>query len=224
MKLNQSLKGFYNSMTAACSSLEEVHKNFDILFVLNTRVLMKPTITKTYEELGYFFENWMKVLIKQKEMVKNHMKDFFKYANIEGRAYKEIIDRREDLKNKYNTENAKTTAKKEKLYAAGDINKFELGDQPGVDRDRLLKDKSYAFEHMCKNDNLNVEKLHNQLGYANKMNMIELKKMIKEYCTRFVENIKAFDAEFYPSINDLVGTWSNMETFVMSATMENAKL
>ena len=48
--------------------------------------------------------------------------------------------------------------------------------------------------------------------------------MIKEYCTRFVENIKAFDAEFYPSINDLVGTWSNMETFVMSATMENAKL
>ena len=224
MKLNQSLKGFYNSMTAACSSLEEVHKNFDILFVLNTRVLMKPTITKTYEELGYFFENWMKVLIKQKEMVKNHMKDFFKYVNFEGRAYKEIIDRREDLKNKYNTENAKTTAKKEKLYAAGDINKFELGDQPGVDRDRLLKDKSYAFEHMCKNDNLNVEKLHNQLGYANKMNMIELKKMIKEYCTRFVENIKAFDAEFYPSINDLVGTWSNMETFVMSATMENAKL
>ena len=224
MKLNQSLKGFYNSMTAACSSLEEVHKNFDILFVLNTRVLMKPTITKTYEELGYFFENWMKVLIKQKEMVKNHMKDFFKYVNFEGRAYKEIIDRREDLKNKYNTENAKTTAKKEKLYAAGDINKFELGDQPGVDRDRLLKDKSYAFEHMCKNDNLNVEKLHNQLGYANKMNMIELKKMIKEYCTRFVENIKAFDAEFYPSINDLVGTWSNMETFIMSATMENAKL
>ena len=77
---------------------------------------------------------------------------------------------------------------------------------------------------MCRNDNLNVEKLHNQLGYANKMNMIELKKMIKEYCTRFVENIKAFDAEFYPSINDLVGTWSNMETFVLSATIENAKL
>ena len=56
------------------------------------------------------------------------------------------------------------------------------------------------------------------------MNMIELKKMIKEYCIRYVENIKTFDAEFYPTINDMVGTWSNMETFVMSAAMENAKI
>ena len=39
-----------------------------------------------------------------------------------------------------------------------------------------------------------------------------------------MENIKTFDAEFYPTINDMVGTWSNMETFVMSAAMENAKI
>ena len=76
---------------------------------------------------------------------------------------------------------------------------------------------------MCRNENLSLEKLANQLGYANKMNMIELKKMIKEYCTRYVENIRNFDLEFYPTINDLVGTWSNMETFVMSASMEAAK-
>ena len=65
----------------------------------------------------------------------------------------------------------------------------------------------------------NLNKIYNQLGYANKMNMRELKKMIKEYCVRYVENVKKFDEEFYPSINDLVGTWSNMETFVMSANM-----
>ena len=221
-KLNFSLKQFYNCMTAACTHLQDVHKNFDIMHVLNTRVLMKPTITKTFEELGVFFDNWMKVMIKQKELVKNHMKDFFKYVNFEGRAYTELIDRREDLKNKYNAENARVTAKKEKLYSAGDINKFELGDTPGIDRDRLLKDKTYAFENMCKADNLNLEKMSNQLGYANKMNMLELKKMIKEYCTRYVENIKKFDIDFYPTINDLIGTWSNMETFVMSSTMENA--
>jgi len=76
---------------------------------------------------------------------------------------------------------------------------------------------------MCRNDTLNVEKIYNQLGYANKMNMMELKKMIKDYCVRYVENIKQFDSEFYPTINDMVGTWSNMETFVMSATMQNAQ-
>jgi uncharacterized protein YeaO (DUF488 family) len=224
IKLNLSLKSFYNVITAACNHLEDVKKNFEILHLLNTRVLMKPTITKSFEELAAFFDNWMKVIIKQKEMVKNHMKDFFKYVNFEGRAYTEIIDRREDLKNKYNSENARVTAKKEKLFAAGDINKFELGDQPGIDRDRLLKDKPYAFQNMCKNDNQNVEKLYNQLGYANKRNMIELKKLINDYCKRYIDNLKEFDAEFYPSINDLVGTWTNMETFIMSAQIENAKI
>jgi sorting nexin-7/30/sorting nexin-8 len=223
-KLNLSLKNFYRSMTSVCESLEEVHKYFEIMHVLNTRVLMKQTITKSFEELGFFFDNWKKVLIKQKEMVKNHMKDFYKYVNFEGRAYTELIDRREDLKNKYNAEVARVTAKKEKIFATADLNKFELGEDKNVDRDRLLRDKPYAFEHMCRNDNLNLEKMADQLGYANKMNMIELKKMIKEYCTRYVENIKAFDAEFYPTINDMVGTWSNMETFVMSAAMENAKI
>ena len=221
-KLNFSLKSFYNNMSAACESLTDVHKYFDILHVLNTRVLMKPTITKTYEELAVFFDNWKKVLIKQKEMVKNHMKDFFKYVNLEGRAYTELIDRREELKNKYNSETLRITAKKEKLFSTGDINKFELGDDHVVDRERVVRDKPYAFEHMCRADNQNLQKLANQLGYANKMNMIELKKMIKEYCQRYVENIKNFDVEFYPTINDLVGTWSNMETFVMSSAMENA--
>jgi len=224
IRLNSSLKNFYNSMTAATNALDEVHKNFDILHVLNTRVSMKQTITKSFEELGAFFDNWMKVLIKQKEMVKNHMKDFFKYVNFEGKAYTEIINRREELKNKYNSENARITAKKEKIYATGDINKFELGDAPNIDRSRLLSDKSYAFENMCRNDNLNLQKLYDQLGYANKRNMIELKKMIMDYCNRYVENIKSFDVEFYPSINDLVATWSNMETFVMSASVENAQL
>ena len=223
IRLNASLKGFYNSMSAACVSLQDVHKNFEILHVLNTRVLMKQTITKTFEELSVFFDNWMKVLIKQKELVKNHMKDFFKYVNLEGKAYTEIINRREDLKNKYNSENTRITAKKEKLYATGDLTKFELGDQPNIDRPRLLQDKNYAFEHMCKNDTMNLEKLYNQLGYANKMNMKELKKMIKDYCIRYVENIKQFDIDFYPTINDMIGTWSNMETFVMSASMQNTK-
>ena len=218
-RLNFSLKMFFNNMNQVAESLQDVQKNFEILHVLNTRVLMKQTITKSYEEMSCFFKNYRKILIKQNDMVKNHMKDFFKYINLEGKAYNELIERREELKAKYTAENQKVTAKKEKLYATGDITKFEIGDDKNVDRDRILHDKPYAFEHMCKTDTSNLNKIYNQLGYANKMNMRELKKMIKEYCVRYVDNVKKFDEEFYPSINDLVGTWSNMETFVMSANL-----
>ena len=218
-RLNFSLKMFFKSMNQVAESLQDVQKNFEIMHVLNTRVLMKQTITKTYEEMSFFFKNYRKILIKQNDMVKNHMKDFFKYINLEGKAYSELIERREELKAKYTAENQKLTAKKEKLFATGDITKFELGDEKSIDKNRILHDKPYAFDNMCKTDTSNLMKTYNQLGYANKMNMRELKKMIKEYCVRYVDNVKKFDEEFYPSINDLVGTWSNMETFVMSANL-----
>ena len=48
------------------------------------------------------------------------------------------------------------------------------------------------------------------------------KKMIKKYCVRYVDNVKSFDVEFYPTINNLIGTWSKMKTFVMSANMPEA--
>jgi hypothetical protein len=215
-KLGHGLKQFYNSLSSACESLQDVHKYFEIMHVLNTRVLMKQTITKSFEELGFFFDNWKKVLIKQKELVRTHMKDFYKYVKLEGIAYEELIDRRDDLKNRYTAEVTRITAKKEKLYASQDITKFELGDEKGINKDRLLTDKPYAFENMCKEDNANLEKLYNQLGYANKMNMTELKRIISDYCVRYVDNIKTFCTDFYPSINDLIGIWSNMQNFVMT--------
>ena len=82
-RVNFSLKQFYNNMCLVAESLKDVQKNFEIMHVLNTRVLMKQTITKSYEELSCFFKNYMKILIKQNDMVKNHMKDFFKYINLE---------------------------------------------------------------------------------------------------------------------------------------------
>ena len=53
--------------------------------------------------------------------------------------------------------------------------------------------------------------------------MRELKKMIKEYCERFVNNIASFDQVFYPTINDLLTTLTNMETFVMTSKSSNKK-
>jgi hypothetical protein len=217
-KLNFNLKLFYNNMNAAAENLNDVQKNFDILHLLNTKVLMKQTITKTYEELGHFYKNWRKILLKQNEISKNLVKDFFKFINLEGQSYSELIDRREELKQKYTAEVFRVNAKKEKIFNSKDINKFELNpDDNTVDKDKLIKDKTYAFEKMCFKDTRELNFISNQLGYANKMNIYELKKMINIYCKRFIENFLNFDKEFYPSINDFLNTWTNMEVFVQSS-------
>ena len=217
-KLNFNLKLFYNNMNAAAENLNDVQKNFDILHLLNTKVLMKDTITKTYEELGHFYKNWRKILLKQNEISKNLVKDFFKFINLEGQSYSELIDRREELKQKYVSELTRVNTKKEKIFNSKDINKFELNpDDNTVDKDKLIKDKTYAFEKMCFKDTRELNFVSNQLGYANKMNIYELKKMIKIYCKRFIENFFKFDQEFYPTINDFFNTWSNMEVFIQSS-------
>ena len=217
-KVNFNLKTLNHNMNIICELIKVIQKNFEVLNALNTRVEMKPVITKVYGEIGGFFKNWGIVLSKQKDLVKNHLKDFFKYVNLEGKAYSELITRREDLKVKYISESCRITAKKEKAFATKDINKFELSlDDKDVDRDKIINDKPYAFQHMCMEDNRNLEKIHNQLGYANKMNMKELRKLIRIYCTKFVDNIAEFNKGFYPTINDLLTTYTNMETFVMTS-------
>ena len=146
------------------------------------------------------------------------MKDFFKYINLEGKAYSELIVRREELKDKYNSENMRITNKKEKLFNTGDINKMEINpDDKTLNKQSLISDKAYAFEHICVEDTKALEKLHNQLGYANKMNLRELRKLIKEYCGRFIENMEAFNTGFYPTITDLLNTWTNVENFVRTS-------
>jgi hypothetical protein len=217
-KVNYNLKMLNHNMSVVTELIKVIQKNFEVLHMLNTRVMMKPTITKAYEEIACFFKNWGIVLTKQKDLIKNNIKDFFKFINLEGKAYTELIVRREDLKEKYNAENTRVTNKKEKVFATGDINKFEMNlDDKSIDRERLMKDKVYAFEHICHSDTKNLEKINEQLGYANKMNMRELRKIIKQYCDRFVNNIGEFDQQFYPTINDLLSTYTNMETYVMTS-------
>ncbi len=217
-KVNYNLKTLNHNMKVIEELIKVIQKNFQVLHVLNTRVMMKPTITKAYEEISCFFKNWGNILTKQRLLIKDHIKDFFKYINLEGKAYTELIVRREDLKSKYDAESARITAKKEKLFTAGDVNKMEINsDDRSIDKERILRDKPYAFEHICFEDSKNLERINNQLGYANKMNMRELRKMIKEYCLRYVDNLSKFDQGFYPTINDMLNTWTNMETFIQTS-------
>ena len=203
-KLNFNMRQLYTNLSNAAENIGDIAKNFEIMNVLNSRVLMKQTITKSYEEISFFFKNWKKIMIKQNEITKNHFKDFFKYINLEGQAYSSLIASRDELKQKYMVELSKLNAKKEKLFSTGDTSKFELNpDDRTIDHERLHRDKQYAMENMCFKEGNDLKILYNQLGYYNKMNIHELKKMIRKYVGKFVKNLEGFDEEFYPTINDV---------------------
>lgn len=57
---------------------------------------------------------------------------------------------------------------------------------------------------------------YNQLGYADKIIFQELKTIIKEHGIRYLDNIKKFSENYYPLINDQIGSWSELQNYVMN--------
>ena len=214
-KLNEDLKFFYKTMNAAVSNLENVQKDFEFLHLLNSQVHMKEDIVKSYEELGIFFKNWKNIIFNQNDIIRKRVKDFYKYVRMEGEAYLELFIKRDEIQNKFNSENKRLQAKKDKLWAQMDISKWEILEDFGkIDRVLLVRDKIYGCSKMCTNETNNLNNLHKKLGYVNKCSIDEVKRLVNKYKNSFADNIKAFSGDLYPIINDALNVWSQMASAI----------
>ena len=209
-KLANALKNFCRNTNAACSNLEDIYKTFLDMYKLSEKAELDERITKTYKTLNKFFKEWKSILNKENEIIHEKIKGFFKLQRLENNAYIELIDSRENIKNKYLTDSSKLLAKKEKLYSNKDINKWEIGDIKNVDKALLFRDKEYAFEKMCSKDNLSIDNLYKNLSYANYMNIQELKKIIDKNVISFVDNMKEFSKEMNPLLNQRIELHSKL--------------
>ena len=214
-KLNEDLKLFYKTINASVTHLENVQKDFEFLHLLNSQVHMKEDIVKSYEELGIFFKNWKNIIFNQNDIIRKRVKDFYKYVRMEGEAYLELFIKRDEIQNKFNTENKRLQAKKDKLWAQMDISKWEILEDFGrIDRVLLVRDKVYGCSKMCTTETNNLNNLHKKLGYVNKCSIDELKRLVNKYKNSFADNIKAFSGDLYPIINDALNVWSQMASSI----------
>ena len=178
-------------------------------------MLLKNTINKTYEELSIFFKNWKRILFNESFIIKEEIKHFFKKQKKENLIFIDLIDSREQLRQKYFTEKNKLDNKKEKLYKIQDFTKWEIEENfAQIDHARLLRDKNYAFEKMCTKETQSLENIRKQLGYANYMNVMQLQMIIDKNEKKLVEVMKEFANKFYPSLNDGITVWSTLNTYI----------
>lgn len=172
--------------------------------------MLKEDINKCYGEFNGFFKDWSTVLKNQNEIVKNKVKDFFKYVRMENYSFCEVLKVRDDLKTKYNFELLKLNYKKEKLWTQMDTSKWEINEEvEKIDRGLLTKDKNYAFQKMCFKETNQLHNLHKKLGFYNKSVMNELRVMVNNHCARYKDNMKSFLDELYPTLNDV-----NLENYI----------
>ncbi len=213
-RLNYNLKNFYKNMKVCCKNLEDVQKDFEMINQLNEKIFMREPIKKTYEEFGIFIKNWKRILFNQNEQIKESIKNFFKFVKLEGSAFLDMMNRREEIRDKYIQDSNSLRTKKEKLWIENNIKKWDIiDDYNQIDNVLLFKDKNYALSKMCTQDTIAVEKLKEQLGYANKMISNELKKFLNENSEKFMENMKDFVQKFYPSLTDGISVWTTLANY-----------
>ena len=134
---------------------------------------------------------------------------------MEGNCYVDLLKSRTEIKEKYNSENEKLFAKKERLWSTMDISKWEIVEDPStIDTSQMMRDKTYAFSKMCTRDNQSLDNIHKQLGYANKMNTEELKKLTNSTADKIVNMVKTFAEVFYPTLSDGINIWSGLNTYL----------
>lgn len=130
-------------------------------------------------------------------------------------TYKELINGRKALRDLYALENTKLSNKKESQWSTMIIDQWEIADenQNNIDQGLLMKDKRYAFEKMNTLETKRVDNIYVELCYANRCVIDEVKRMITRYCFSYIDTIKKFTNEMYPSLNDALSIWSNLASF-----------
>ena len=214
-RLTNSLKNFYHNAQTVCQNLEEISKSFGELEKLNKEMNIEEEVTKTYEMLKLFFQERKKILEKENEIIHDKIKGFFKLQKLKINSFIEIIDSRENLRQKYNTEYTKLNSKKEKLYTSvKDISKWEISNAENIDKPLLLRDKKYAFDHMCSKESQNIESMKKLLEFCNYNNYMAFKKINKENVKNFVDNMKDFTDKIFPYINDGFNIGKKLRSYI----------
>jgi hypothetical protein len=115
-RLNYNLKEFNTNIKSSINNLNDILNDLEMLFNLNKKVLMKDKITLSYENLLLFFKDYKNILENQNILIKNYIKDFFKYNRMKSNSYFELIKNRENIRDKYLINKKNLLNKKLNLY------------------------------------------------------------------------------------------------------------
>ena len=211
IQLKSHLKEFNSNLNKCYSNLDQIEKDFGFLVQLNNKVKMKNEVTTSFYELGLFFQGWKEIINKQNNLVKQNIKNFYKYIINESGSYFELIKKREIIKNNFSIEYKKINDRKEKLWKSEDVKNWGIDfESHDIDNALLFKDKKYAKSKMLYKESVLSNNLQNDLEYINYTNKKELKNFLEMFLKEFKNNLQNFVKEFYPTLNDFISTWSNL--------------
>ena len=212
--LQTNLSNYKKCMKEACRYLEEIENCFSKLTMMLTKVNISDKMNNVYENYEIFFKNWKRIQSNQSSIFKEVVKKFFKDVKFKCDSLIENYEKVQNLQEYYLNNKSKLMAKKEMLWKQMDISKWELKQGEILDNYKLFNDKLYAQDKMCYKESLELKIQKELLGYYFYNINGNFKGLIQELNVSFLENIKIFSNQIYPSLSDGINVWSDLETHI----------
>ena len=212
--LQTNLSNYKKCMKEACRLLEEIENCFSKLTMMLTKVNISDKMNNVYENYEIFFKNWKRIQSNQSSIFKEVVKKFFKDVKFKCDSLIENYEKVQNLQEYYLNNKSKLMAKKEMLWKQMDISKWELKQGEILDNYKLFNDKLYAQDKMCYKESLELKIQKELLGYYFYNINGNFKGLIQELNVSFLENIKIFSNQIYPSLSDGINVWSDLETHI----------
>ncbi|CAG9329297.1 unnamed protein product [Blepharisma stoltei] len=153
---------------------------------------------------------WAKCNIERVKSVKEHMSSFFKYTYNEVLPIKDIIKEKEINFQNYLKADKKIKIKKEKLWAQGDVSKWEIESrEPIQNLNTLQTDKELAFHKMLTQESQKVQKLKDLYAYYNYKLNEESLWFIPFNANRNIKEFREFAKKEIAVIWKLKQTWES---------------
>jgi hypothetical protein len=154
----QTVGSTLTAMADTCHKLQELQA---VLPNLKSGVMM-------YSSMSQGLKAWGHSEFTLISMTSEYLTQMLSYATAEVRPLKDLLTRRNECLSNFHKAEAKLNPKKDKLWYAGDLTKWELSaEDRKLDPVVLWHDKALAYNKMLPGETSAVSQLHDRFAYFN---------------------------------------------------------
>ena len=209
-RLKKQSMALMDALKALSQQIEAVADTFRSLAEIRDTVTPSSTPSEIFTALSSALIDWSTYEMRIGEAVFEHFDTFYKYRYQEMSVLKDVVRDRDLHLAGYLKAEERLVARKEKLFAQGDTNKWELDGETHVDPKSLVGNKDLAMTYMLPRESAIVSKAKDLYAYYNYQTLAEVKRIVGEATASEKTNGLEFAQHHSAFLRDLQGNWGSL--------------
>lgn len=218
-KISVSIRHLNNELNSVGNRMQEISDYFEQLTIVAIKTSDNNVTVDTYKYLKKIMCDWGKTYIKEKDLIDNHVREYFNFIKRDYITLKENIIKIENYKNEYEKYNKKLHERKTDLLKNGNIQKYEVSNDilKSIDIEKL-KDNDYAYKIILTKETVINNQLKDTYYYYLNRLIDEFNRVrnfiANKHKTQFMsisENLSEIISNLHLSWADLISYYSDFK-------------